>query len=174
MLYRALSLRAAWHQQTLTIAGRPVKTPRLTAWYGEPEAVYRYSGVTVKPLPWLPELRSLTQQLSNELDHEFNSVLLNWYRNENDSVAWHADAEPELGSEPLIASISLGEERLFRLKPKDKRDKRRYDINLESGSLLVMSGELQSYWLHSVPKSKYPCGGRINLTFRKIVSSGSR
>lgn len=173
--FHRLQEETAWEQSTIFIAGRPVKIPRLNAWYGEPDAHYRYSGRTFAPLPWTPLLRELRdgiQQTYNDTQPQqavhFNSALLNLYRDGADSVAWHADDEPELGPSPQIASLSLGASRRFLLKPRKGGD--RLELTLEHGSLLFMLGDLQRFWLHAVPKTRREVGPRISLTFRHVMS----
>ena len=156
-----------WRQEHYTIYGKSVTAPRLVAWYGDPKAAYTYSGVTHVPLPWSSPLKRLKSKIEILTNESFNSVLLNLYRNGQDSMGWHADQEKELGINPCIASLSLGEERLFKLRHNDSNQS--IDINLPSGSLLIMAGELQHYWKHSVPKTKKLKSARINLTFRKIL-----
>ena len=160
-----------WQEESYSVYGKLHKAPRLTAWYGEPGASYTYSGVTHEPLPWTSSLQDLRERIQQASGWQFNSVLLNLYRNERDSVGWHADDEPELGPAPLIASLSLGETRRFRLKPKDKQSAvKPLALDLPSGSLLMMSGGVQRYWQHKVPKESRQMDYRINLTFRKILA----
>jgi len=155
-----------WQQRPIRLFGREIMQPRLTCFYGEPGVRYRYSGKTLTADPLPDELKTLTERLSEELGVCFNSVLCNLYRDGRDSMGWHADDEPELGEAPTIASISLGAERRFRLKP--KKGGASETIILQNGSLLVMSGDLQHHWLHELPKSRQTLGPRINLTFRRI------
>ena len=163
----ALLDRASWHNNIITIFGKSHPEPRLSAWYGDPDALYSYSGLTLKPQPWLIELRELQARLAERLNLSFNSVLLNYYRNGQDSMGWHSDDEPELGPEPVIASISLGVTRRFRLQ--HKKTKQSYGLDLEHGSLLLMSGPTQRHWRHQIPKTKTVVGVRLNLTFRQII-----
>jgi alkylated DNA repair dioxygenase AlkB len=163
-----LQQATAWVQENIKLYGKLIPVPRLTAWYGDAGKTYRYSGITVTPMPWSPLLLQLKTQVEEASATQFNSVLLNLYRNERDSVSWHADDEPELGRNPVIASLSLGVVRRFQLKHRHDR-KEIYEVRLADGSLLVMSGSTQHYWLHQVPKEKCSCGPRINLTFRTIV-----
>lgn len=165
-LFTLLRDRVPWRQE-ITIFNRPV--PRLTAWFADPGLVYRYSGITHEPEPWLPELCDLRRRVEAAAGAKFNSVLLNYYRDGNDSVSWHADDEPELGTNPVIASVSLGAVRRFLLKHRKNRE--RIAIDLESGSLLIMAGTLQHHWLHCIPKTKAKVGPRINLTFRRLLPS---
>jgi alkylated DNA repair dioxygenase AlkB len=157
-----------WRQDRFTIYGRSVLIPRLNAWYGDPGRVYRYSGITLDPLAWTAPLREIRERLAATTGVQFNSVLLNLYRDGRDSVAWHADDERELGPEPLIASVSLGASRTFQLRRKDDRS-RRHAIELTDGSMLLMSGSTQAHWMHQVPKTTRPVGPRLNLTFRSII-----
>jgi alkylated DNA repair dioxygenase AlkB len=156
----------AWQQYEITIYGRRVAQPRLSAWYGATEARYRYSGLQLEPLPWHPLLFELKTKLEEQLQQSFNSVLANAYRCGRDSMGWHADDEPELGPRPLVASISLGAERRFLVRKKG--DTRTATFRLENGSLLVMKRGCQEVHQHSVPKTRKEIGLRVNLTFRQI------
>lgn len=166
-LFDDLQHNVDWQEEFLWLFGQQRKAPRLIAWYGEPEAEYRYSGQTHQPSPWLPSLLDLKVLLEQQLDCSFNSVLCNLYRDGQDSMGWHADDEKELGHEPVIASINLGANRAFHLKHK-KVSSLRHKMRLTSGSLLVMRGATQKFWLHQVPKEKKVTEPRINLTFRQI------
>jgi alkylated DNA repair dioxygenase AlkB len=167
-LFDNLKKVVQWEQESLWIAGKERQVPRLVAWYGEPEAKYRYSGRLHQPMSWIEPLDSLRKSLENELKTTFNSVLCNLYRNGQDSMGWHADDEKELGAEPVIASVSLGASRYFHLKHKTE-SKMRHKILLTSGSLLIMKGTTQQFWLHQVPKEPKVTQPRINLTFRQII-----
>lgn len=164
-----LKENAVWQQPQIKLFGKTVQSPRLSAWYGSEKSNYTYSGLHHKPLPWLRTLSDLRTRLQDTLHVEFNSVLLNLYRNGYDSMGWHSDNEKELGEKPAIASISLGAERMFLLKHKQRKDIQTTKILLANGSLLFMSADTQKYWKHSVPKTNEPVGARINLTFRRIV-----
>ncbi|MFL0798585.1 MAG: alpha-ketoglutarate-dependent dioxygenase AlkB [Cellvibrionaceae bacterium] len=166
-LCNQLTASVFWHQESLTLYGKTHLVPRLVAWYGDPEAVYRYSGVTHEPLPWLSVLQSLREDLEEATGCGFNSVLLNRYRDGSDSMGWHSDNEPELGSNPVIASISLGAERPFKFR-RVSDHKQSFSQVLGNGSLLLMGKGSQEHWQHSVAKTKKPVGERINLTFRYI------
>lgn len=157
-----------WKQEPIQLFGREVTQPRLTAWYGDPDAVYEYSGLKLTPMTWTAELLWVKDHLQETLGLAFNSVLANAYRNGQDSMGWHADNEPELGVNPVVASISLGAQRRFRIKKRDGNES--HGIDLQSGSLLLMSGDSQRNWLHAVPKTKAVNGLRINLTFRQVIS----
>lgn len=170
-IFGQLREELAWRQDTIRLYGKPVLIPRLNAWYGDPDAHYQYSGLPLPPLPWTPTLLAIRHQLQQFLQTGFNSVLANLYRDQRDSVAWHADDEPELGREPLIASISLGAERRFSMRHRFKRSLPTRHIDLESGSLLVMAGPTQAHWHHQVAKSRRPIGPRINLTFRRVATT---
>lgn len=167
-LFESLISSVDWQEESLWIAGQQRKVPRLIAWYGDPDAEYQYSGALHHPQPWLPELELIKQSLEASLGQSFNSVLCNLYRNGQDSVGWHADDERELGKEPVIASLSLGASRTFQLKHKNKPNLR-HKMSLSSGSLLVMQGTTQQFWLHQVPKEPKVSQARINLTFRKVI-----
>lgn len=158
-----------WRQDKITIFGREVDQPRLTAWYGDAGKSYTYSGLTMYPEPWTRELAWIKQQIETKTNSRFNSVLVNLYRNGQDSMGWHSDDEPELGSNPTIASVSLGQERVFQLKHRFDKALQKVSIPLNSGSLLLMKGATQHYWKHQVPKSTQPMDVRVNLTFRWIV-----
>ena len=153
-----------WEQRSIVMFGKEVDQPRLNSWYGD--VTYTYSGITMTPRPWLPildDLRGVCESLSGA---RFNSVLLNLYRDGRDSMGWHADDEVELGREPVIASMSLGAVRRFRLRHNESRHV--VDRELASGSLVVMSGLCQHAWKHEVPKQKAITEPRVNLTFRWI------
>ena len=166
----ALVAEVPWRQDTITLLGRPVLQPRLSAWLGEEDAVYTYSGLTLAPAPWTPEVRALRDLARDATGEAFDSVLLNLYRDGNDSMGLHADDEPELGPSPCIASVSLGATRAFVLKPKRKKSGvAPIRVELPHGSLLVMRGATQRHWVHGVPKQPRITAPRINLTFRRIV-----
>lgn len=158
---------APWKQTSQKIYDKVVDTPRLTAWYGEEGKTYQLGGNPVKITPWTPELLSLKQRIEQTTGHHFNSVLLNLYRDGNDSVAWHRDKESELGNRPVIASVSLGQARNFDFRRVDNH-KQKYSLSLGHGSLLLMKGDLQVHWEHRIAKSVKRMEPRINLTFRLI------
>jgi alkylated DNA repair dioxygenase AlkB len=157
-----------WRQEQVLVFGRRHPVPRLVAWHGDPGARYTYSGSPHEPLPWTPVLERVRARVQALAGHEFNAVLLNLYRDGRDGMGWHADDEPELGPEPVIASVSLGATRRFCLRHRGRR-RQKADIPLPHGSLLVMSGATQRHWVHAVPKTTVPVGERINLTFRSVV-----
>lgn len=168
-LYLKLLQDTDWQSEVYQVYGKSVEAPRRVAWYGDSDATYTYSGITHQPLAWTPTLLQIKKQLEQTCHYHFNSVLLNLYRDGQDSMGWHADKEPELGPNPVIASLTLGQARLFKLR--HNKSKQVLDVTPESGALLLMHGTLQHYWQHSVPKSKKPMQPRINLTFRKIITS---
>jgi alkylated DNA repair dioxygenase AlkB len=167
---RRLNDEVPWRAEEITLFGRKIMQPRLTAWYGDPGCIYSYAGIRLHPTPWNETLRDVKTQIEAATAETFNSVLLNCYRDGRDSVGFHSDDEPELGPRPVIASLSLGAERVFVMKHKTARDLKPVRLKLASGSLLLMKGETQHNWRHGVPKASRPCGSRINLTFRRILS----
>ena len=168
-LFDVLRAEIPWQQQRISLFGRTVDTPRLTCWIGDADAVYTYSRTRFVPQPWTATLAALRAELQGLTGGTFNSVLANLYRDGRDSVAWHSDDEPELGSQPLIASLSFGAARRFRLRHRHLAHAPTFSIDLASGSLLVMAGETQRNYRHELPKTTRPVGERINLTFRRIV-----
>ena len=157
----------AWQQDEVIIFGKRIVTKRMTGWYGEEEFKYTYSKITRKAKLWTPELVELKNLVEQKTGLEFNSCLLNLYHSGEEGMSWHSDAEAELGKDPAIASLSLGAQRKFVLKNKVSGDK--VSVELENGSLLLMKGQTQKFWLHSLPKTKKIKEPRINLTFRKIL-----
>jgi alkylated DNA repair dioxygenase AlkB len=157
----------AWKQESMKMYGKPVLFPRLMAWHGDAATSYRFSGNTFAPAHWTPLLLQIRDRITPVSGHPYNSVLLNLYRNGNDSMGWHADDEPELGLQPVIASVNFGATRRFLLRYKSDHQQK-YELPLEHGSLLIMKGALQQYWEHQVPKTAKVSTGRINLTFRFI------
>lgn len=162
-LFARLHDETPWKQER----SRMGPFPRLTAWYADPGLTYSYSGVTHDALPWTEALAGIRRRVDDAAGTLFNSVLLNLYRDGKDSIGYHADDEPELGVNPVVASISLGGVRQFVLKHIKSGEKLTYD--LAHGSLLIMGGTSQHHWMHGVPKTKATAEPRINLTFRNIV-----
>ena len=156
-----------WKQENLKIFGKEVKTPRLTAFYGDKGVTYKYSGRQFLGLQWISELFEIKEKTEDAAKVKFNSVLLNYYRNGNDSMGWHSDDEPELGLNPIIASVNFGQQRRFDFRSKSYHQLK-HNILLANGSLLLMKGNIQHHWQHQIAKSKQPMNGRINLTFRQI------
>lgn len=156
-----------WQHDFITIFGKTFKQPRLTALYANNNHSYKYSNITMSPKIFTKELLDIKLDIEQTANHQFTSVLLNLYRDGNDSNGWHADNEKELGKNPVIASLSLGAQRMFHFKHRKLLDQK-HKIILEHGSLLLMKGEMQHFWLHQIPKTKKDVGKRINLTFRTI------
>ncbi|NER12274.1 alpha-ketoglutarate-dependent dioxygenase AlkB [Leptobacterium flavescens] len=167
-LFDTLLDQTEWRQDDIKLFGKTYPQPRLTALYGNNAKTYTYSGITMHPLPFTEELLKIKKKVEAVSKKDFTTCLLNLYRDGQDSNGWHADNEPELGKNPVIASVSFGAQRWFHLKHRtDKALKTK--LLLENGSLLLMKGETQHHWLHQVPKTKKQIGARINLTFRTIV-----
>ena len=166
-MFRSIMDETPWEARHIILFGKEVPQPRLACWYGD--LAYSYSGITLDPRPMTPTLLEVKQRCEEAASTRFNSVLVNLYRDGQDSMGLHADDEPELGVEPIIASVSFGGERNFRLR--HRQSKELQQISLASGSLLVMSGLSQECWMHDVPKTKKFVEPRINLTFRYIHSS---
>lgn len=156
-----------WQQDDITVFGKTHKQPRLTALYGENEKPYTYSNITMHPKHFTKILTEIKEDIETISGKKFTTVLLNLYRDGNDSNGWHSDDEKELGNNPAIASLSLGAERMFHLKHKTKPDLKT-KIALNHGSLLLMQGPTQHFWKHQIPKTARKVGPRINLTFRLI------
>ena len=167
-LFAELVTQVPWQQAEIRLFGKSVMTPRLSCWMGDASAVYRYSNTTFLPEPWLNSILALKNQLETAVGCTFNSVLLNYYRNGQDAMGWHSDDEPELGTRPVIASLSLGAERRFLLREKTK-NARSMALQLAHGSLLLMQGDSQIKFQHALPRTAKSIGARINLTFRKIL-----
>lgn len=157
-----------WRAEKIKLFGKEYWQPRLLAWYGDPDSSYRYSGTEHRPLAWTTTLLELKAKVEAASGSTFNSVLLNQYRHGQDSMGWHSDDEPELGPEPVIASLSLGAARRFRFRPRKGFTGQKREFPLNNGSLLIMHGQTQARWQHHIPKTKKEVGIRINLTFRTI------
>ena len=164
-VFARLLAETDWREETVVIYGKRHLQPRLSAWYGE--KAYAYSGLHLQPTPFTPLLVTLRDAVEAATGHAFNSVLLNYYRNERDSMGMHSDDEPALGPRPAIASLSFGEARTFILQHKHTRQTVR--VPLTDGSLLLMAGDTQQNWLHGINKMTKSLQARINLTFRNIV-----
>lgn len=156
-----------WQQDDITVFGKTYQQPRLTALYGENGKSYTYSGITMKPLPFTSLLKEIKDLIETITKETFTTVLLNLYRNGQDSNGWHSDDEKELGKNPVIASVSFGAERVFHFKHKNNKELKK-SIQLQHGSLLTMKGSTQKKWKHQLPKTKKVDSPRINLTFRAI------
>jgi len=164
----ALQADVPWQQPKVFVHGRQHPVPRLLAWYGDSEASYRYAGLTHQPLPWTPLLAEIRARIEAEAGQRLNAVLLNYYRDGQDSMGWHSDDEAVLGRNPLIASLSLGGTRRFDLRRKGT-NRIEHSLSLEHGSLLVMAGATQHHWQHQVAKTRSLCAPRLNLTFRLVL-----
>ena len=167
LFFRELRHEIVWQQEQIEMYGRVHNVPRLTAWYGDEFKTYTYSGITAHSRSWTNSLLTIKDRIESISSFKFNSVLLNLYRSGNDSVSWHSDDEPELGRNPIIASLSLGQTRTFQMKHKTKPAEKQ-KIALKHGDLLLMKGCTQHHWLHQIPKSRTSMQERINLTFRVV------
>lgn len=166
-LFQILTTETLWQQDDIKVFGKTYKQPRLTSLYGSNKRPYSYSNITMYPNEFSSTLLKIKSKIEDTTNEIFTTCLLNQYRDGQDSNGWHADDEKELGQNPVIASVSFGASRMFHLKHRyDKSHKCK--LLLESGSLLLMKGTTQHFWLHQVPKTKKQIGSRINLTFRYI------
>lgn len=155
-----------WSRHRVHVFGRWVDAPRLSCWIGDADAVYHYSCARFEPVPWTPGLADLRDRVGRACGTRFNSVLVNCYRDGDDAMGWHSDDERELGPAPVIASLSLGQARTFRLRAKADHG-RTLSLMLGEGALLCMAGTTQRVYQHAVPRRRL-AGPRINLTFRRI------
>lgn len=167
-VFRKLREETIWRHEHVVVWGKRHLQPRLTAWYGDSGKSYSYSGTEMHSLPWTNLLLELKRRVEQFTGAEFNSVLLNLYRDHRDRMGFHSDNERELGPEPVIASLSFGETRTLLFKHKRRKDLPLKSISLTSGSLLLMKGRTQQNWNHGINSESRPCGERINLTFRRI------
>lgn len=156
-----------WQQDTITVFGKKHLQPRLTAFFATNSKTYTYSNIVMKPLPFNNDLFEIKHAIETQTRTGFTSCLANLYRNGKDSNGWHSDNEIELGENPIIASVTFGEERLFKFKHKFD-DTAKLNLNLQHGSLLIMTGQTQHFWLHQLPKTTKNINNRINLTFRVV------
>jgi alkylated DNA repair dioxygenase AlkB len=171
-ILQRLIANTEWRQDTIVVWGKTYQQPRLVAWYGDSGSEYTYSGITLSPMPWTELLLDIKKRVERITQESFNSVLLNYYRDNRDSMGFHSDDEPELGEKPVIASVSLGEERTLVLKHKMDKLAKPVRLRLASGSLLLMKGDTQRCWKHGIAKQARQCGARVNLTFRHIAAHG--
>ncbi|MBC3757704.1 alpha-ketoglutarate-dependent dioxygenase AlkB [Hyunsoonleella sp. SJ7] len=167
-LYISLAENINWQQDQIKFFGKIYDVPRLTALYGDTRKTYKYSGILMQPHPWNEDLLFIKERIEKEVEAEFSTCLLNYYRTGSDGNSWHQDNEKELGRNPIIASVSLGETRPFQLRHIQRNDLKRVDIPLTHGSMLLMKDSTQHFWKHRIPKTKRDIGPRINLTFRII------
>jgi len=168
-LFNNLLNSIVWLSDELFIYGKRIVTKRKVAWYGDDACRYSYSNTTKIALPWTDDLLEIKALIESQTQTRFNSCLLNLYHDGDEGMAWHSDDEKELGHQPIIASVSLGAERKFVFKHKESKEC--ISHVLENGSLLLMKGDTQQYWQHSLPKTKKTKEPRINLTFRTIIQS---
>lgn len=167
VIFAELTNEIPWQQDDIRVFGKIHPQPRLTALFGNEGKPYSYSNIKMQPHPWNSLLQKIKSRVESVSDTNFTSVLLNLYRDGKDSNGWHADNEKELGTNPIIASVSFGAERVFQLKHNSISGLKQ-NILLEHGSLLLMKGTTQHFWKHQIPKTSKPIGSRINLTFRVI------
>jgi alkylated DNA repair dioxygenase AlkB len=168
-LYHTGLNNIAWQSDNIIIAGKTIPIPRLHHWFSEPATAYKWSGIQMRSDPFPSWLEQLRVQVSLATNTDFNSCLTNYYRGGNDSVDWHADDEAILGNQPIVASVSLGAERIFQFKHRLTGE--RLDLSLPHGSLLLMGPGVQQYWHHKIPKDKSLNDARINFTFRSLKKS---
>lgn len=166
-IFQTLLNEIKWRQDKVKIYGKEVDLPRKTAWYGDGNMSYKFSGIHLNPEPWTPTLLKIKEKVEEIAKIKFNSVLLNLYRDGKDGVSWHTDAEPELGNNPVIASVSFGGARRFMFRHQHNHDLKA-EIELIHGSFLIMAGVTQHFWQHQIPKTSKHVQPRINLTFRVI------
>ncbi|MEN1785999.1 MAG: alpha-ketoglutarate-dependent dioxygenase AlkB [Bacteroidota bacterium] len=165
--FSQLRREVPWQQDEITVFGKTYDQPRLTALFGNNGKPYSYSNITMHPHPFTGLIKDLKEKVAAKANIDFTTCLLNLYRNGRDSNGWHADDEKELGQNPVIASVSLGQERNFHFRHKQDKNLK-HKMTLQHGSLLLMRGTTQHFWQHQVPKTARAVGERINLTFRVI------
>lgn len=169
-ILRKLIDQTIWRQESVRIYGKFHQQPRLVALYGDSGKRYDYSGIALHPLPWTDLLREIRRRIQDCTEADFNAVFLNLYRDHNDSMGFHSDDEKELGKNPTIASLTFGATRTFVMKHKFRKELSAMKLPLEAGSVLLMKGETQHFWKHGINKQTTPCGARVNLTFRTLLS----
>ncbi|WP_199118911.1 alpha-ketoglutarate-dependent dioxygenase AlkB [Pedobacter sp. ASV28] len=167
-IFKILLETIEWKQDKIVMYGKELPLPRLSAWYGDNNKPYTYSGIRLNPLPWTDELLQIKEKIEVEAKVKFTSVLLNRYRDGQDYVGWHTDSEKELGENPVIGSINFGATRRFQLRRIDDH-KDKFELELKHGTFLLMQGSTQQFWQHQVPKTATKIGERLNLTFRVIA-----
>ena len=168
-LFSKILTETNWRHDDITVFGKVYKQPRLTALFSSKAKPYSYSNIIMQPEAFPDYLNKLKSKVESATGNSFNALLINLYRDGQDSNGWHADNEKELGKNPIIASLSLGQDRPFHFKHRTLKNER-HQLLLKNGSLLIMSGEMQHYWLHQIAKTKKKIEPRINLTFRKLIS----
>jgi len=167
--FSGLHNNTPWEQNFIRLFGKEVSEPRLSTWHAEADLPYTYSGVPRTPHPWKEPLSSLRTACEAHTGQSFNGALLNLYRTGLDAMGWHSDDEAVNGPNPVIASISLGAERRFDFRHKESREV--ISVVLPHGSLLVMSGACQTFWLHRIAKTTRQTEPRINVTFRRLIQT---
>ena len=170
MILQKLMEQTKWRQESVRIYGKVHQQPRLVSLYGDPGKRYDYSGIALFPLPWTDLLREIKRRIEDCTEVSFNAVFLNLYRDHNDSMGFHSDDERELGKNPAIASLTFGATRTFLLKHKFHKDLPTVKVPLAAGTVLLMKGPTQHNWKHGINKQTTPCGPRVNLTFRSLLS----
>lgn len=167
-IFQILLNEINWRQDSMKLYGKEIDLPRKTAWYGDQDKSYTFSGIHLNPEPWTLTLLQVKRYIEEVSEVQFNSVLLNLYRHGNDGISWHTDAEPELGENPVIGSVSFGGARRFMFRHRHEQDLKA-EVELTHGSFLLMAGETQHFWQHQIPKTSRKVEPRINLTFRIII-----
>jgi alkylated DNA repair dioxygenase AlkB len=167
-IFQLLRDEINWRQDKMKLYGKDIDLPRKTAWYGDQNKSYTFSGIHLNPEPWTPILLQVKERIEKVSGVKFNSVLLNLYRHGNDGISWHTDAEPELGENPVIGSVSFGGTRRFMFRHRQDQTLKT-EVELTHGSFLLMAGETQHFWQHQIPKTSRQVEPRINLTFRSII-----
>jgi alkylated DNA repair dioxygenase AlkB len=170
LMLQKLIDQTIWRQESVQIYGKKYQQPRLVSLYGDPGKRYDYSGISLHPLPWTDLLREIKRRIEDCTDATFNAVFLNLYRDHNDSMGFHSDDEKELGQNPVIASLTFGATRTFLMKHKFQKDLPPFKVPLAAGTVLLMKGPTQHNWKHGINKQTAPCGPRVNLTFRTLLS----
>ena len=162
----AVRAEVTWVEREIVLYGKRILQPRLVGWAGE--VAYRYSGQTLEPRAFTDTVRALTDRVNAFAGTRFNHVLLNRYRDGRDNMGMHADDEPELGPDPVVATLSLGATRRMTLVPRRPRDGERHTLELPAGSLLIMRGACQRRFRHGIPREPRVTDERVSLTFRQI------
>ena len=163
-LFEKILNLTSWNKNHITLFGKKHAIPRLESWHGDYS--YTYSGIKHEAKIWTPELAFVKKRIEQSVNIQFNSVLANLYRDGSDSNGWHSDNEKELGENPIIASLSLGANRKFKMR--NNQNGENIDLYLANGSLLIMAGLTQAYWKHTIPKTRENVSPRINLTYRFV------
>jgi len=162
--YQALLAETHWREYEMPMYDKIVTAPRMISWFEDKENI----GADPATPELTEDLKAIRRRVENEINLKFNAVLLNLYRNGNDGVSWHSDKTDKSGPNPIIASVTFGETRMFRLRHKFRKDIPQVEIPLHHGSFLLMAGTTNSYWEHQVPKTAKNVLPRINLTFRQV------